>query len=215
MAFTGPCMAIVPARDFRGGKSRLAPALDEDLRAELSRWMLTRVLKALKNAHNIHRIAVVSEGAETLSLGESMGVEKISCPARDMNGDLELGRAWANENGARWLLVVHGDLPALETSEVESMIGHAIEGPNGCAVVSPSMDGGTNGLLLGPPESLPFAFGEGSFQRHMDLAQKRNLRAIPFDSPGFRLDVDTISDVSAIIEMGVPAPEWLSALSLP
>lgn len=213
MAFTGPCMAIVPARDFRAGKSRLAPALDEDARAELSRWMLTRVLIALKEAHQVDGIAVLSDGPEALSLGESLGAEKIVCPARDMNADLELGREWAKKKGARWLLVVHGDLPALKSSEVEAMLTHANDDPGGCAVVAPSMDGGTNGILIGQPDSLPFAFGEDSFRLHMESAKSRNVRAQRFESPGFRLDVDTISDLSALLDMDVPLPAWLSAMS--
>ncbi len=213
MAFTGPCMAIVPARDFRTGKSRLAPALDEDARAELSRWMLTRVLNALKKVRRVDGIAVLSDGAEALSLAESLGAEKIICPARDMNADLELGREWALQQDARWLLVVHGDLPALEPSEVEAMLGRAGDSSDGCAVVAPSMDGGTNGILIGPPNSLPFAFGDGSFRRHMESAESRGLRALRFESPGFRLDIDTISDLSALLEMDVPVPAWLSALS--
>ncbi len=213
MAFTGPCTALVPVRDFGVGKSRLAPALDEESRAELSRWMLTRVLSTLKNVPRIDEVAVLSDGADVLSLGEALGAKKIKCPARDMNADLELGRAWAMERGARWLLIVHGDLPALTPLEVDAMLGRAGDGSEDCAVLAPSVDGGTNGLLIGPPDSLPFAFGPESFQRHLDSAAARNLRTERFDSPGFRLDVDTLSDLSALLEMDVPVPDWLSALS--
>jgi 2-phospho-L-lactate guanylyltransferase len=203
-------MALVPARDFRMGKSRLAPTLDGDTRAELSRWMLNRVLSTLKNVPRIDEVAVLSDGAEVLSLGEALGVEKIKCPAEDMNADLELGRTWAMERGSRWLLIVHGDLPALKPSEVEAMLDRA--GDN-CTVLAPSVDGGTNGLLIGPPDSLPFAFGPESFQRHLDSAEARNFRTERIDSPGFRLDVDTLSDLSTLLEMDVPVPDWLSALS--
>ncbi len=210
MAFTGPCMALVPARDFRVGKSRLSPALDGEARAELSRWMLNRVLSTLKNISRIDEVAVLSDGAEVLSFGEALGAEKIKCPAEDMNADLELGRAWAMARGSRWLLIVHGDLPALKPSEVEAMLDRA---GDGCAVLAPSVDGGTNGLLIGPPDSLPFAFGPESFQRHLDSAEARNFRTERIDSPGFRLDVDTLSDLSTLLEMDVPVPDWLSALS--
>ncbi len=213
MAFTGPCMALVPARDFRMGKSRLAPALDEDMRAELSRWMLERVLNTLNEVRGIDEIAVLSDGDGALSLGEALGAERIRCPARDMNADLELGRGWALERGARWLLIVHGDLPALEPSEVEAMLDSAAGGSGGCAVLMPSVDGGTNGILLGPPGALPFAFGPGSFKRHLDSARAQNLQTVRFESPGFRLDVDTLSDLSTFLEMDVPVPGWLSALS--
>ena len=84
---------------------------------------------------------------------------------------------------------------------------------DGCAVLAPSVDGGTTGLLIGPPDSLPFDFGPESFRRHLDSAEARNLHTERFDSPGFRLDVDTLSDLSALLEMDVPVPDWLSALS--
>lgn len=215
MGFSGPCMALVPVRDFRAGKSRLAPALDETAREELSRWMLNRVLSTLKKVHRIDEIAVLSDGADVLSLGETLGAEKIKCAARDMNADLDLGREWALERGARWIFIVHGDLPALKPADVDAMLDSAEDDPCGCAVLAPSIDGGTNGILIGPPGSLPFAFGAESYRHHLKSAEARNLRTIQFESPGFSLDVDTLSDLSALMEMDVPIPEWLSALSHP
>lgn len=216
MVFIGPCKALVPVRDFRLGKSRLASSLDENVRADLSQWMLWNVLTSLKQVQAIDEIAVLSDGADVLSYATSKSVGTIQCSGTDLNADLEIGRKWALENGALWLLIVHGDLPALKPTEVETMIAHALidrHKDRGLAVLAPSMDGGTNGLFFSPPDSLPFSFGDNSFDRHWKLAQTHNMQVIRHESPGFRLDVDTVSDVSALLNMNIPVPVWLTALS--
>ncbi|MEK6709184.1 MAG: 2-phospho-L-lactate guanylyltransferase [Nitrospinota bacterium] len=204
----GPCIALVPARDFRTAKRRLASALDEGARDRLGRWMLGRVLGALEGARGVDRVAVLSDAAEVLALAGERGAKGIRCPARDLNADLEAGRAWALKEGAGALLVVPADLPLLQAAEVERMLAAGREG--GSAVLAPSPDGGTNGLLLRPAGALPFAFGPESFARHWALAEARGLRAVRLESPGFGLDVDRPDDLAALAGCGAPLPEGLA-----
>jgi 2-phospho-L-lactate guanylyltransferase len=215
MASGHPCVALVPARDFDTGKSRLAGALSGEARAGLGRWMLECVLKALKGVRGIDEIAVISDGSSVLALSDSLGAAGIRCPARDLNDDLEAGRRWALERNARMILIVPADLPALEPSDVEAMLaeGEKNNPPGGRAVLAPSPDGGTNGLLLEPPGDLPFSFGLGSFERHRAAALAEGLDFFRFENPGFSLDVDTPADLAALAEKSVPIPEWLSAIT--
>ncbi|MEE9276587.1 MAG: 2-phospho-L-lactate guanylyltransferase [bacterium] len=203
METDGPCIALVPARDFRTGKSRLAPALTPEERDGLGRWMLERVLASLGEAPSVTETAVLSDADEILAIAEEHGAHGRRCPARDMNADLEAGRAWAAARGAASLLVVPADLPALDGAQVEEMIRRG--GPNR-AVLAPSGDGGTNGLLLRPPGAFPFAFGPGSYARHTAAAAAAGLEAVRFESPGFRLDVDTPADLAACREAGLSVP---------
>jgi 2-phospho-L-lactate guanylyltransferase len=177
--------------------------------------MLERVLNALKAARGIDEIAVLSDGASVLSLSLANGAAGIRCPARDLNDDLETGRGWALERNARMILIVPADLPALEPPDVEAMLaeGERENPPGGRAVLSPSPDGGTNGLLLEPPGGLPFSFGQGSFERHREAALAEGLDFFRFENPGFSLDVDTPADLAPLAEKGVPIPEWLSAIT--
>ena len=185
--------------------------------------MLGRVLEAVSASGEVDGIGVLSDGGPVLSLAESKGAEAIACPGRDLNADLAEGLSWALERGARSLLIVPADLPALKPSDVDAMIARAdtapgagaAPGPGGCAVLSPSADGGTNGLLLCPPGGFSFSFGPGSFERHLEAAKAAHLHPIRFENEGFGLDVDTPADLSALVEAGVDLPDWLAALSRP
>ncbi len=217
MAPKRPCIALVPARDFEKGKSRLSGSLSDEKRAALGEWMLGRVLEAVSASGEVEGIGVLSDGGPVLLLAESKGAEAIACPGRDLNADLGAGLRWALERGARSLLIVPGDLPALNPSDVDAMIARAdaAPAPGGCAVLSPSADGGTNGLLLCPPGGFLFSFGPGSFERHIEAAKAAHLHPIRFENEGFGLDVDTPADLSALVEAGVDLPDWLAALSRP
>ena len=207
----GPTIALVPARDFRTAKRRLASVLSEEARDGLGRWMLGRVLDALEGAAGIGRVAVLSDAPEVLALAGGRGAEGIRCPARDLNADLEAGRAWALRRGAGAVLVVPADLPFLRAGDVERILAAGRE--TGCAVLAPSPDGGTNGLLLRPAGVLPFAFGPGSFARHWASAGARGLRAVRIESPGFGLDVDHPADLAALAPLaqgGAPLPADLA-----
>lgn len=209
------CIALVPARDFSTGKSRLAGALNHETRYELGKWMLERVLDAVGAASGIDTIAVLSDGDSALSLAESKGAIGQRCPANDLNADLEAGRKWAVENNAEMILIVPADLPALAPTDIEAMLDLAAGNthPGGCVVITPSPDGGTNGLLLRPPGEVPFAFGPDSFVRHRSAAIDNSIQPVLFENPGFHFDIDTVSDLALLAERGITVPEWLSAIS--
>ncbi|MFP6888330.1 MAG: 2-phospho-L-lactate guanylyltransferase [Nitrospinota bacterium] len=217
MANPHPCIALIPARDFRSGKSRLADVLSDDERAELGKWMFERVLRAAGSAVGVDEIAVLSDGDSVLSITEKNGAVGIRCPARELNEDLEAGQRWALERKARTILVIPADLPALEPPDIDAMIGQGDERryPGGCAVMVSSPDGGTNGLFIRPAGRLAFHFGPDSFARHRDAARSSHLPFISFQNLGFGLDVDTPSDLTVLSERGIPLPKWLAAISLP
>lgn len=203
-----PCIVLVPVRDFRTGKSRLSPILSAEERDSLGRWMLAQVLAALQGAATIDAVAVLSDAEDVLSAAEELGAEGLLCEGRDMNRDLERGRAWALSRSAASLAVIPGDLPLLQQGEVEAFLE---KGAPGRAVLSPSPDGGTNALWTSPADAVPFRFGPGSFAKHRAAAEAAGLEVLTHEAPGFRLDVDQPGDIDAFLEKGGPAPHWLEA----
>jgi 2-phospho-L-lactate guanylyltransferase len=208
------CHALVPARDFSTGKSRLAGALNDETRHELGKWMLERVLDAVVTASGIDAVTVLSDGNSALALAESKGAMGQKCPANDLNADLEAGRKWALKNNAEMILIIPADLPALAPTDIDAMLDLAAKNthPGGYAVITPSPDGGTNGLLLRPPGEMPFAFGPDSFVRHRSAAIDNSIQPILFENPGFHFDIDTTSDLALLAERGIAVPKWLSAI---
>ena len=69
-------------------------------------------------------------------------------------------------------------------------------------VIAPSHDGGTNALLLHPPQTLTFAFGEQSFARHCTLAEQMRLTYHVFKSPTLSFDLDWPTDLRQLTMLG-------------
>lgn len=92
------------------------------------------------------------------------------------------------------VLLVPGDCPALDPDEVEALLGRRAP-----VVIVPDRHGtGTNALLLSPPDVMAPAFGEGSFERHSDLARAAGAEPEVADVRTLGLDVDTPDDFAAL-----------------
>ena len=159
--------AVVPVKDLRGTKSRLAPVLDPGARAGLTLYMMGRVVGAIREA-GIEDVCVVSPDRIVLEEAKRRGATPIIQESRGLNPALEEGRRRAMGLGASKLLVLPADLPLLDAEDVLAVLREA--GGEPTVVIAP--DGarsGTNALLIQPPDVLPFAFGTGSFEAHADL----------------------------------------------
>ena len=213
MSLSSHCVALIPVRDFRTGKSRLAQTLDENARNELGRWMLERVLKAVGAAKDIDEIAVLSDSAEVLTLAGEHGAVGLLQESGGLNHDLEIGRSWARGRNARSLLIVHGDLPFLTTEEVNELLQGLEPSENsGCDIrIARSKDGGTTGLFTRPIDAIPFSFGERSFEKHHAAARRYGCEAQSCESFGFAHDIDSPEDLEFLLSREKEAPAWLAS----
>ncbi len=69
----------------------------------------------------------------------------------------------------------------------------------GMVVLAPDRAGaGTNALLLRPPGSMPFAFGAGSYARHLALAREHGVSVATYRAAGTAFDVDGPADLAEL-----------------
>ena len=189
-------VAVVPVKALAGTKSRLSPVLTPEGRAGLTVYMMKNVLSALREA-GVERACVVSPDRILLGLAEEAGATPLSQESRGLNPALDEARAWAVSGGASALLVLPADLPLLKPPDVEAVLEAAegVEGP--LVVVAPDATGlGTNALLLRPPDVVPFRFGAGSFEAHLDAARGRGVEARVCERPRLAFDLDTAGDLA-------------------
>lgn len=184
---------IIPVKPLNEGKSRLAPALDTATRAALSRRWLSSLLATAQTSGCFAHIAVVSRDPEVLSLVAGQGAMAIPETGNDLNSALEQARRVAVEAGAEALLVLPADLPLLTQEDLTTLVTLAAAGDG--VVIAPSHDGGTNAMLLRPPDAIPYAFGDGSFERHRALAQAAGLPCRVVRSATLAWDVDSPEDL--------------------
>ena len=213
MNFSSHCVALIPVRDFRTGKSRLAQTLVENARNQLGRWMLERVLKAVGAADRIDEIVVLSDSAEVLTLAGEYGAIGLFEKSGGLNNDLEIGRSWARQKNARSLFIVHGDLPFLTSEEVNSFLeGCEPSGNPGRDIrIAKSKDGGTTALFMQPIDAIPFLFGEQSFEKHRAAARKKGCDPQACESFGFAHDIDSPEDLEFLLSREGEAPGWLAS----
>jgi 2-phospho-L-lactate guanylyltransferase len=184
---------VVPVKPFGEGKSRLAHALSRTMRAQLSERWLTHVLRIAAAWGHLAGMAVISRDPAVLARAHTLGALPIAETGEELNAALTQATATVMAAGAEGVLSLPSDLPLLTTHDLDALYTLATHGAG--VTIAPSHDGGTNALLLRPPNAIPFAFGEASFSRHAALAAAAALPHHVYHSPTLALDIDHPEDL--------------------
>ena len=189
--------AIVPVNVLRVSKTRLAKNLNASGRSGLSAAMLVDVLQTLRKVRQIRRIVVVSADYEVRRIARVMRVYFLyEGKRRGLNKAVRLAIRDAKRRKFSTALVLPSDIPLITPREINRLLRLS----EGFAVaITPSKDeGGTNALLLRPPEAISPAFGKNSFQRHLSIAHRKGFPARVVKLRGIASDVDEPADVASL-----------------
>ena len=101
--------------------------------------------------------------------------------------------------GARAVLLLSSDLPLVSRRSVAGLIGCGRRLPEPMAVAAPALGrGGTNALLLAPPDALGLHFGDDSLSRFQAEASRRGVSFHLYRSRALALDLDEPADLAAL-----------------
>ncbi len=192
--------ALVPANTLRATKSRLAPLLTPEERDLLAHVMLVDVLQAVHASGVAEIVFVVSADGHLLEHAWEQGAVPVPEPAGGaggLNPALELARRAALVERPEALLVVLADLPELRPEDLRAFVLPLPDGPR--VRICPADDGGTNLLLLRPPDAIPFRYGGQSAAAHRAEAEVHGLPVEERRVPGASRDVDTPADVARLL----------------
>lgn len=190
---------IVPVKRFASSKTRLAGLFDADQRIQLAEAMLRDTLGALAEARGLAGIALVTADPLAERIGRAAGALILDDHAPNLNSAVNSGREQLfSRLGRSALLVLPIDLPALCHRDVESVMDED-GAPDRVILVPDRRRDGTNALLLGEDADLPFAYGPGSFARHIALAEAQGLRPAELTVPRMALDFDEPNDLGQIL----------------
>ena len=110
--------------------------------------------------------------------------------------DLHHGGHGASQRERRGSSILSSSVSSV--SSVVNSLGRGAGGV-GLVVLAPDRAGtGTNALLLRPPGSMPFAFGAGSYARHLALARKHGVAMATYRAAGTAFDVDGPADLAEL-----------------
>jgi 2-phospho-L-lactate guanylyltransferase len=187
--------ALVPLKRLAASKQRLAPVLEPAPRMELMLSMAADVLAALIQIEAVERVLVVSEDPAAEQLALDAGVEWFHLsPGGGLNSDLECAAVFAQQHGARQVLIVHADLPFLKPEPLR----HFIAGRCGktTRLAECKAGSGTNLLLTPLPLTFPLVFGSDSLARFQ--RQLGGMAKVVRNS-ALSMDIDNPEDLDCLL----------------
>jgi 2-phospho-L-lactate guanylyltransferase len=192
-------IAILPVKSFGAAKQRLAPTLGAGSRQALAQAMLVDVLASLRHVSGLDAVAVVTADrvAETAAVGERVHVLRDTKEAGQSAAAL-IGIRHAQSRGFERVLLVPGDTPLLDPSEVALLLRRGSDEALGVIVVPDRHGLGTNALLLSPPDAIEPSFGPGSAARHVAAARAARVPCAVHEASTLMLDVDTREDLAML-----------------
>jgi 2-phospho-L-lactate guanylyltransferase len=183
-------LAIVPCKGFGLGKSRLAPVLSAEERAELCRGFLDRTLDTLSRL-GAERLVLTGD-AEAAAAARSAGASVLADRGGELNAALRVARAELAGQRRR-ILIMPTDLPCAEEAPLRRFLAADAE-----VAIAPDRAGtGTNLLALSPHafRAFPFSYGPGSLDRHLTAAAEGGWRTAVIHDPSLALDIDLPEDL--------------------
>lgn len=201
-----PIHVVLPMRTVSGGKARLGEALDAEEREELVLGLLLHTLEVVGSWPACRRVHIVSPDPvlEVVTRRSGVAVSVHRQAGEGLNDGVRLGLSAARVAGAASVLVLPGDLPLLTVDALEELLIAAdaalVAASGGPLVTAVSSDagGGTNALLLRPPEVIAPAFGPGSFEAHLREAEAAGAAVQVVSDPVLGFDLDTPDDLERL-----------------
>jgi 2-phospho-L-lactate/phosphoenolpyruvate guanylyltransferase len=193
---------IIAVKRLGAAKTRLAPVFSAPTRENVVLAMLIDTLTAAAGVASVGSITVITPDAAAAAAAAGLGANVLADPTPEghsdpLNNAIAAAERTVSESFSN-VVVLQGDLPALQTQELAEAIAAARHHRR--SFVADRLATGTSalcafGTMLDPQ------FGSDSSARH------RRSGAIELTGawPGLRCDVDTPADLTAARRLGVGA----------
>lgn len=190
---------LLPIKDLRGAKQRLAAVLTLDERFGLAQAMLADTILAMRGAERAEKIFVITNYEPAMEAAANLGWEILrEGQQTSESASVDYASRLCSERGVTALLRVPLDLPLVRASDIDELFLTECAAPS--VVMVPSGDGtGTNAILRTPPTLFPSHFGPGSFAKHRREAEQAGATIIVRRNPRLEMDVDDEADLRALL----------------
>lgn len=193
---------IIAVKRLAAAKTRLTPAFSGGSREQVVLAMLIDTITAARAAGAVASITVVTPDETASAAARDLGANVLfdataSTEADPLNTAVRF--AWANvAEQTTNTLVLQGDLPALQTSELNEAVAQARSHRR--SFVADRHGSGTAALFAFGAALDPL-LGHDSARRHRDSGAVELTGAWP----GLRCDIDTVEDLEAARLLGIGA----------
>ncbi|MBC8363927.1 MAG: 2-phospho-L-lactate guanylyltransferase [Actinobacteria bacterium] len=175
---------LIPLKAFRGAKARLSSVLDAGERADLARRMAETVVAAAAPLH----VAVVCDDDQVEDWAAGLGAAVVRVDGPGLDRAVHAGIAALAAEGYERVVVAHGDLP--RATDLASCADF-----DGVTLVPDRHGDGTPVAVVPVGAGFRFAYGPGSFARHVAEAERLGLPWRRLDDPDLGWDVDEPADL--------------------
>jgi 2-phospho-L-lactate guanylyltransferase len=203
---------LLPIKDLRHAKQRLAGFLNPDERFRLAQAMLADTLRAVRGVSKADKVFVVTNYAPAMRAAEENGWGLFREERQiSESASVDAASRECERRGITSVLRVPLDVPLVQASDIDNLLETECAAP--ALVIVPSRDGtGTNAILRTPPTLFPSHFGTGSFAKHCEEAQNAGAQVIVRHSARLEMDVDDQVDLRALLQHDLSRSEtgtWL------
>lgn len=188
---------LVPVKAFSDAKARLAAVLGDAERERLARWTAARVLAAAGELPTY----VACDDEQVATWAGEHGAAILWHPGVGLNAAVNNSVADLREAGVTDVIVAHGDLPRAHSLA-------SLTEPGTITLVPDRHGDGTNVIALPTELQFRFAYGPGSFQRHLDAAIAAGHSVRVRRDPLLAADIDTPADLAHPLVQEV-LPTWM------
>jgi 2-phospho-L-lactate/phosphoenolpyruvate guanylyltransferase len=206
----GDIALIIAVKRLAAAKTRLAPVFSAPTRENVVLAMLMDTLTAAGRVRTLRSITVVTPDEAAAAAAADLGADVLTDPTPEgdpdpLNNAIAAAERELSDSSTN-LVVLQGDLPALQTQELDEAIAAARQHRR--SFVADRLGTGT-AALCAFGTALDPQFGSDSSARH------RRSGAIELTGawPGLRCDVDTPADLAAARRLGV-GPATARAIAL-
>jgi 2-phospho-L-lactate/phosphoenolpyruvate guanylyltransferase len=190
---------LLPIKDLRNAKQRLAGILTPEERFSLAQAMLQDTILAVTRVHRAEKIFVITNYEPAMEAAAKYGWEILREEHQvSESASVDFASRLCAERGVTALLRLPLDLPLIQPRDIDELL--AIECSAPATIIVPSRDGtGTNAILRTPPALFPSHFGPNSFAKHCGEAEQAGAKLIVQRNERVEMDVDDESDLRALL----------------
>ena len=187
---------VLPIKALSPVKSRLAPVLSPAQRAGLMRAMVKDVLSAANDCPLVDGVLLVSRDPDISELAETYGAELLCLEVdEDLNSAVTAAADYLLAKNISRVMILHGDMPLTRASDLRELIEESDDSK--ITLVSCRHEQGTNAMVTSLPSPIPFLYGEGSYQRHLDAACRNGVGVTTLPNIRLALDINSSDDLLA------------------
>jgi len=190
---------LLPIKDLRNAKQRLAGVLTPEERFSLARAMLQDTILAVSRVQRAEKIFVITNYEPAMEAAAKYGWEILREDHQVSESfSVDFASRVCAERGIAALLRLPLDLPLIQPCDIDELL--AIDCSTPATVIVPSRDGtGTNAILRAPPALFPSHFGPNSFAKHCSEGERAGAKIIVRRNERLEMDVDDESDLRALL----------------